>query len=239
MSAAKVRTLAIIGHGKMGRLIESLAPDYGFRVAAIIGGADNTGARAIDREGLGDADVAVEFTNATAAAANVLACARAGVPVVSGTTGWDADRANVEIEVLALGGGLLWSPNFSLGVNLFWDIAAHASALVRKVPSLDAHIVETHHVAKKDAPSGTARELARLVNEAIGRDVAVTSVRVGAVPGTHELILDGGGEQIRIVHEARDRRIFAEGALAAARWLCGRRGIYTIRDVLDATTPSD
>ncbi len=232
-----VPRLAIIGHGKMGRAVEQVATSHGWTVAAVIDATANHNGAGITRDSLGDADVAVEFTAGRAAPANVRACVRAGCPVVSGTTGWDDERARVEEDVLAGAGAMLWSPNFSIGVNLFWQVAELAAHLAGRTKLFDAHIVETHHAAKRDAPSGTALALQRLATEAFGSDIPVSSVRVGAVPGTHELLLDAAFEQIRVVHEARDRRVFAEGALAAARWLIGRRGVYTMRDFLLAEVP--
>jgi len=224
--------LAIIGHGKMGRAVEQLAIERGWEVTTIIDAEANHGGAGITPTSLNGADVAVEFTTGDAAPANVRACVRAGCPAVSGTTGWDAERGRVEEDVLAGSGAMLWSPNFSIGVNLFWQVAEVAARLAGHTESFDAHILETHHATKRDAPSGTALALQRLATAAFGSDIPVTSVRVGAVPGTHELLLDAAFEQIRVVHEARDRRVFADGALAAARWLIGRRGVYTMRDFL-------
>lgn len=228
--------VALIGMGKMGRALAQLAAEREWPIVATIDAEHNADASGITRETLANADVAIEFTEPRAAAANVLACVRAGVPVVVGTTGWYTERERVEEEVLALNGALFWSPNFSIGVNLFWHIAEHAARLAARTP-FAAHIVDTHHAAKRDAPSGTAAQLAHVVSVALGHDVPITSVRVGAVPGTHELILDALYEQIRIVHEARDRRVFADGALMAARWLIGRHGVYTMRDLLDSNQP--
>ena len=235
MSAPRV---AIVGHGKMGRAVEQLAAEHGWTVSAVIDAAANHDGAGITQESLAGADVAVEFTTGGAAPANVRACVRAGCPVVTGTTGWDAERARVEEAVLAGGGAMLWSPNFSIGVNLFWQVAELAARLAGRTKSFDAHIVETHHAAKRDAPSGTALVLERLATAAFGSEIPVSSVRVGAVPGTHELLLDAAFEQIRVVHEARDRRVFAEGALTAARWLIGRHGVYTMRDFLLAEVPT-
>ncbi len=226
--------LAIIGHGKMGRAVEQLAAEHGWTVAAVIDAQANTDGAGITARTLAGAQVAVEFTTGAAAPANIRACVRAGCAVVTGTTGWDAQRARVEEDVLAGDGAMLWAPNFSIGVNLFWQVAELAARLAGRAKTFDAHIVETHHAAKRDAPSGTALALQRLAAAAFGGDIPVSSVRVGAVPGTHELLLDGAFEQIRVVHEARDRRVFAEGALLAARWLLGRRGVYTMRDFLTA-----
>lgn len=229
--------LALIGAGKMGRAVAQLARERDWPVVATIASGENAGGTGITPESLAGAQVAIEFTTPLAAPANVLACARARCPVVSGTTGWDARRVDVEREVLASGGTLFWSPNFSIGVNLFWQIAEEAARLVGRIGAFDAHIVETHHTAKRDAPSGTAIELHRRVRGGLAREVPVTSVRLGSVPGTHELVFDATFEQLRIEHVARDRRVFAEGALAAARWVIGRQGIFTMRDLLMTETP--
>ncbi len=164
--------------------------------------------------------------------------ARARCPIVVGTTGWDARRAEVEKFVDEVGGALLAAPNFSLGVAAFTMTVEAAAAAMRDAPGFDVHLIETHHAQKKDAPSGTALALARVAAAKLGRDVPITSVRTGSVPGIHELVFDAQFEQIRLVHTARDRRVFAEGALRAASWLVGRRGIFSLRDVL-ATTASD
>jgi 4-hydroxy-tetrahydrodipicolinate reductase len=230
--------LAVIGMGKMGRAVAQLAAERGWPVVATFDEEPNVGGEAITTSNLAHADVAIEFTTPAAAPANIRACARAGCPVVVGTTGWDAARDEVERDVLLAGGAMLWSPNFSLGVNLFWQIAEFAARLVGRIPAFDAHVVEVHHAAKKDAPSGTALELARMSAAALGREIPITSVRTGSVPGTHELLFDAPFEQIRIEHVARDRRVFAEGALTAARWLVGRRGIFTMRDLLFTETTS-
>lgn len=230
------RSLAIVGDGKMGRAIRDLAPAAGFEVVAFLGATD-VGSGGPTAAQLAGASVAIEFTVPGAAAANVVACARAGVPVVCGTTGWEADRPAAEEQVRAAGGALLWAPNFAVGVHLFVRaVEAAAREFARRRSEFGAHIVETHHAAKLDAPSGTARRLAERASAAFGAPVPVTSVRVGAVPGTHEFIFDAAFEQVRLVHEARDRRVFADGALAAARWIEGRRGIFTLDDML-GTTP--
>ena len=218
----------------MGLVVKQLAAERGWPVVAAIGSRGNDSGAAITAERLGGADVAIEFTTPAAAPANIRACARAGCPVVVGTTGWYDERERVEGDVLLANGAMLWAPNFALGVNLYWQVAELAAKLARRVPGLDAHIVETHHAAKRDAPSGTAAELARLGSAALGRDIPVTSIRTGSVPGTHELVLDAPFEQIRLEHVARDRRVFADGALHAATWLIGRHGVFTMRDLLVA-----
>lgn len=228
--------VAIIGHGKMGRAVEQLARERGWPVAAVIDARANPEGRGITREALAGAEVAIEFTEPAAAPANVLAAVAAGCPVVSGTTGWQARLPEVAARVREAGGALFWAPNFSIGVAIFTRLVAEAGRALAGVEGFDAHLVETHHAAKKDAPSGTARLLATRFRETLGRELPVTSVRTGSVPGTHELLLDAPFEQIRLVHEARDRRVFADGALRAARWLVGRRGVFGMDDLLSSGT---
>jgi 4-hydroxy-tetrahydrodipicolinate reductase len=221
----------------MGRAIRSLAAERGVDVVAVIGSQGNERGAAINAERLAGAQVALEFSVPGAAADNALASARAGVAVVVGTTGWHDRLPEVMREIERLGGALLWAPNFASGVVLFTALVERAGLLFGRDASFDAHLIETHHAAKKDAPSGTALALARaFASGASGSGAArrpgITSVRTGHVPGTHELVLDASFEQIRLIHAARDRRVFAEGALRAAAWLAGRRGVFTMRDVL-------
>lgn len=223
--------LAILGAGKMGSLLAALAPESGFRVVAHLDKAETR--HGVPREAMQDAEVAIEFTEPQSAAALVKGCAALGIPVVSGTTGWDAERALVETFVRSSSGALLWAPNFALGVHLFAKVVEEAARrFAHERAGFDAHLVETHHSKKLDAPSGTARMLATIAERARGKSIPVTSIRTGHVPGTHELVFDAAFEQVRLVHEARDRRVFAAGALAAARWLAGRRGVFTLDDFL-------
>ena len=157
---------------------------------------------------------------------------RPGCPVVVGTTGWYERRGEMEKLAKDRGTGLLVAPNFSVGVAAFGDIVTAAVKALSAAPGFDAHLVETHHTAKKDAPSGTAANLEKLAAAAWGRPIPITSIRVGSVPGTHELVFDGAFEQITITHIARDRRVFADGALLAAQWLIGKTGAFTMQDVL-------
>jgi 4-hydroxy-tetrahydrodipicolinate reductase len=227
------RTIAIIGDGKMGQAIRDLAEAKGWKVAAMVGERESAAGRGITKSTLGNADVAVEFTEPKAAVANINAALRAGVPVVVGTTGWYEQLPAVTKVANEAGAGLLWSPNFSLGVNVLIELARYAGALMQPLEEFDAHILETHHSKKKDAPSGTAVAIAKAASEGLKRAIPTTSVRIGSVPGTHELIFDGLYEQLSLTHVARDRRVFAEGALAAADWLVGKRGVFTMRDVLN------
>jgi 4-hydroxy-tetrahydrodipicolinate reductase len=226
-------TIAIIGDGKMGQAIRQLAVEKGWNVAAVIGERESAKGGGITSSSLGKADVAVEFTQPDAAVANVIASLRAGVPVVVGTTGWYDSLSEVTRVAKETGTGLLWSPNFSLGVNVLIELARYAGTLMRPLDGFDAHIVETHHSRKKDAPSGTAIAIGKAASDALDRPIPTTSVRTGSVPGTHELIFDGAFEQLALTHIARDRRVFAEGALQAASWLIGKKGVFTMRDVLE------
>jgi 4-hydroxy-tetrahydrodipicolinate reductase len=227
------RTIAIIGDGKMGHAIRDLAEAKGWKVAALIGERESAGGSGITRSTLGNADVALEFTEPKAAVKNITAALRAGLPVVAGTTGWYDQLPAVTQVANDAGTALLWSPNFSLGVNVMIELARQAGTLMRPLAEFDAHIVETHHSKKKDAPSGTAVAIAKAAGESLKREIPTTSVRTGSVPGTHELIFDGLYEQLSLTHVARDRRVFAEGALAAADWLVGKKGVFTMRDVLN------
>jgi 4-hydroxy-tetrahydrodipicolinate reductase len=229
MTAHKV---AIIGDGKMGQAIRQLATEKGWNVSAVVGERENVGGKAIDARSLGQPDVAVEFTQPEAAVGNITACLRAGVPIVVGTTGWYDSLPEVTRIANETGTPLLWSPNFSLGVNVMIELARYAGTLMHSLEDFDAHIVETHHNKKKDAPSGTAIAIGKAASDALERPIPTTSVRTGAVPGTHELIFDGPFEQLSLTHLARDRRVFADGALTAADWLIGKKGVFTMRDVL-------
>ena len=227
------RSVAIIGDGKMGQAIRQLASEKGWSVKAVIGERESASGKGISRDSLGEPDVAVEFTQPDAAVGNITACLRASVPVVVGTTGWYDSLPDVTRISQETGTALLWSPNFSLGVNVMIELARYAGTLMRTLEDFDAHIVETHHTRKKDAPSGTAIAIAKAASDTLDRPIPTTSIRTGSVPGTHELIFDGAFEQLAITHLARDRRVFAEGALKAADWIIGKRGVFTMRDVLE------
>ncbi len=222
--------VALIGMGRMGRAIDALAAERDCTVVARVASAD-----AAHTDGtLSHADVAIEFTVPEAAFDNALRCLSHGVPVVIGTTGWYDQLPALEAAVRDHGGRALWSPNFSPGVQLMLALLESAGELFRDADGFDVHLVETHHSAKLDAPSGTAIAMSDRLSSSIKRPVPTTSVRTGSVPGTHDVIFDAPFEQVRLVHEARDRRVFADGALRAARWLARTEppGLYTMRDVL-------
>ena len=227
------RRLAIIGDGKMGDAIRQLAETRRWTVTAFIGESASRSGAGITGGTLGNPDVAVEFTQPDAAVANITATLRAGVPIVVGTTGWYDSLPAMTRLAEETGTSLLWSPNFSLGVNVMIELARYAGSLMRGLEEFDAHIVETHHTRKKDAPSGTAIAIGKAASDALDRPIPTSSIRTGSVPGTHELIFDGPFEQLSITHLARDRRVFADGALRAADWVVGKHGVFTMRDVLD------
>ena len=230
-TTATVR-IALIGMGRMGRAIDVLATDNGCMVVARLTAADTK--RGITREQLNGAQVAIEFTHPGAAVGNAIACLNAGCPVVVGTTGWSGQLPELEAATIHAQVAALWAPNFSLGVQLFLALAEEAARRFREVGTFDAHVIETHHSAKKDAPSGTAIAINERLELGLQRAVEITSIRTGSVPGTHEIVFDAPFEQIRLTHEARDRRVFADGALVAARWLAHKHtvGVYTMRDVV-------
>ncbi len=232
------RKIAVIGDGKMGKAIADLAKARGWTITAMLGEKQNAGGRGITRESLKGADVAIEFTEPVSAERNIRACVDAGCPVVVGTTGWYGALDAIARDVKKANGAVLWSANFSIGIQIFLDLARRAGALVADIEGWDAHIVETHHVGKKDAPSGTAIVLEEAAREGLGRKVPITSIRTGSVPGTHKLILDSQAEQLSITHDVRDRAVFAAGALAAADWLVGKHGVFTMRDFLSGVGDS-
>ncbi|MFN0098888.1 MAG: 4-hydroxy-tetrahydrodipicolinate reductase [Gemmatimonadaceae bacterium] len=223
--------IAILGDGRMGQLVAALARESGDTVVAHLGPAETM--QPLTRERLGDPEVVVEFTVPHAAARLVRECLDAGVPVLSGTTGWDHERIVLEEHAVSGGRTFLWAPNFALGVHLFARVVADAARrFAHPAAGFDAHLVETHHRKKLDAPSGTAKLLAQQAERSSDRAMPITSVRVGQVPGTHEVMFDAAFEQVRLVHEARDRRVFAAGALSVARWLVDKRGVLTLDDFL-------
>jgi 4-hydroxy-tetrahydrodipicolinate reductase len=225
--------LAIVGYGKMGKLIERLAPEYGFEVRARFSGGDNPGGAGLSHETLRGIDVAVEFTTPEAALENIRRLAVLGVNSVVGTTGWFKQLPDAREAVLHAKSGLVWAANFSVGVNLFLQTVAHAAALFAKHPDYEAWGWEIHHSAKKDAPSGTLKILAEEISAAgFLRPVSLSSSRAGAVPGTHEIGFDSAADTITLRHTARSREGFARGALQAARWIAGRKGFFEFKEIL-------
>jgi 4-hydroxy-tetrahydrodipicolinate reductase len=225
--------LAIVGYGKMGKLIERLAPEYGFEVRARFSRGDNPGGRGLSDETLRGIDVAVEFTTPEAAPVNIRHLAVLGVNSVVGTTGWFEQLPVAREVVLHANTGLVWAANFSVGVNLFLQSVRQAAALFAKHAEYEAWGWEIHHSAKKDAPSGTLKKLAEEMWDAgFTRSVSLSSNRAGAIPGTHEIGFDSLADTITLRHTARSREGFAHGALQAARWIAGKKGFYEFKEIL-------
>jgi 4-hydroxy-tetrahydrodipicolinate reductase len=223
--------LLLVGHGKMGRMVEALAPEYGFAVAGVVDPA--AGSDDVESPRWDGVDVAIDFSTADAVRVNAPALARRGINLVVGTTGWSAHEAGLRHVIETAGTAIVAAPNFSVGVVLFEAVVSAAARMFAAQPDFGAFIHETHHAAKTDAPSGTALLLQRTMAAAgFDRPIDVSSSRVGFVPGTHVVGFDGPAETIALTHAARDRTAFARGALTAARWVGGRRGWFTMKDVL-------
>jgi 4-hydroxy-tetrahydrodipicolinate reductase len=224
---------ALIGHGAMGQLLERLANDNGHDIVLIIDETDAGSAPADLARKLQGADVAIDFTTASAVRRNVEACVLAGVPLVEGTTGWDRQREEIEGVVRDGDGSMVFGANFSIGVNLFYRIADFAAELFARFPEYEAFIEEQHHSRKRDAPSGTALKLKEVVSRHISGDLSVSSTRAGNIPGTHRVGFDGPADQILLQHTARSREGFALGSLLAARWIVGKKGFYEFTEVIN------
>ena len=225
--------LALIGKGAMGRLVQARAADEGHEVALVLDSRAAVRGPAELIEQLRGHDAAIDFSVGGAVLRNAEACARAGVPLVEGTTGWNDDLERVRRVMEEHGGALVYGANFSVGVNLFYRIAARAAELFAAVEGYDPFIEEAHHSRKRDAPSGTALRLRDLVAARAGRDFPVVSTRAGHIPGTHRVGFDAAEDQVTLTHTARSREGFAAGALLAARWIQGRRGVYEFSEVID------
>jgi 4-hydroxy-tetrahydrodipicolinate reductase len=225
--------IALFGHGAMGRVLEESARAAGHEIGAIFTSANAGDAARL----LPGHTVAIDFSAPGAVATHVEAAAAAGVALVEGTTGWQRDEAGVRKVVEGRGGALVYGPNFSIGVHLFYRIVADAAQLFRGA-GYDPFVEEAHHARKRDAPSGTALALQGILGRGLGREAAETKVpiastRAGHIPGTHRVGFDSAGDQILLVHTARSRAGFAAGALLAAHWIVGRHGMYAFADVLD------
>jgi 4-hydroxy-tetrahydrodipicolinate reductase len=217
----------------MGQMVASLAAEYGCVVAGVIDPRSASGQDGPDAERWHDVDVAIDFSSPDAVVTNVPVLTKRGMSVVIGTTGWQKDEAAVRQAVAGTAAGIVAAPNFSTGVVLFEAIVARAAALVGPQGDFGAWLHEAHHVTKKDAPSGTALLLKKTMEEAgFPRPIDVSSTRAGHIPGTHTIGFDGPAETITLTHAARDRTAFARGALVAARWVHGKRGWFTMHDVL-------
>jgi 4-hydroxy-tetrahydrodipicolinate reductase len=218
--------LALIGYGKMGKLLDQLAPEYGFQVTARVTDASQIAE-------ISDTPVAIDFSVAAAVPENIERLAAAGIQVVEGTTGWLEHLAAVQASIAKYGTGMVWSPNYSVGVNVFSRIVSEAARLLKDDPAYEAWAWEMHHSAKKDSPSGTMLKLvADLRAAGYTRPVDVAANRAGKVPGTHEIGFDSAADTITLRHTARNREGFAHGALKAAQWITNKTGFHTFEEVL-------
>jgi 4-hydroxy-tetrahydrodipicolinate reductase len=220
--------LLILGRGKTGSLVAGVARERGHEVRAL-GAADNAKASGLTPEKLAEIDVVIDFTTPHAVLENMAACIPAGKNMVVGTTGWYGELPHIRQMVEKSGAGLLYAANFSIGMNLFLDVAKTASAALRH--QYFGQIFERHHAHKKDAPSGTALALQRVIKDASGSKLEITSFREGEVVGMHEVVFDSDADTIYLCHDAKSRRGFAEGAVRGAEWLKGKTGLFDFKDI--------
>jgi len=227
--------LAIVGCGKMGRLVEQLASECGFDVRARF---SRSSIASLSHESLKGATVAIEFTSPSSAPENLRRLAALGVNTVCGTTGWYDDLPQIRQSIADARTALVCGANFSVGVNLFFEIVARASALLANHPEYEAWCWEIHHSAKKDAPSGTLKKLAEEIRGAgFAGSLTLSSNRAGAHTGTHEIGFDSAADTITLRHTARSREGYARGALQAARWIVGKKGVFEFREILTELQP--
>jgi 4-hydroxy-tetrahydrodipicolinate reductase len=239
MAALKI---ALVGYGKMGRAIEEIALAKGYEITLKIGSQN---LHDLTPENLRKADVAIEFTNPESVVRNLFSCIDAGIPVVCGSTGWGKHEEEVKAYCLEKKGTLLYASNFSIGVNIFFEINKKLAALMASQSEYGVMVEEIHHTAKKDAPSGTAITIAQqIINERIDKknwsidedpaqdELQIISKRIDPAPGTHFVRYSSEADEIEIIHTAHNRKGFAAGALAAAAFLSGKKGIFSMADVL-------
>ena len=228
-----MKKLALVGYGKMGKTIESLAPEYGFEVALRLDEFNNANHEGITAENFAGIDTAIEFSIPSATARNVELLSAIGVNVVVGTTGWLEQMDAVKAAVEKNGTALVWSPNYSVGVNVFFRLVSEAAKLLANENEYGAWAWEIHHDTKKDAPSGTLLQLVDEMKRAgYSRTIDVSSNRGGRHPGTHDIGFDSAADTITLRHAARSREGFARGSLKAARWIGGKKGFFEFSQVL-------
>jgi len=220
--------LLLLGRGKTGALVAEVARERKHDVR-VLGAAENSHAAALTADLLHPVDVVIDFTTPQAVLENIAACTRAGKNMVVGTTAWYDELQNIRRMVELAGTGFLYGSNFSVGVNLFFDVARAAAAALRH--EYFGQIFERHYARKKDAPSGTALTLRALIEKVSGAELEITSFREGEVVGMHELVLDSPEDTIYLCHDAKSRRGFAQGAVRAAEWLKGKNGCFEFKDV--------
>lgn len=235
--------IALIGYGKMGKTIERIAKERGHEIVSII---DVTNLDDFESEAFKSADVAIEFTVPAVALSNYRRAFAAGVPVVSGTTGWTEELPALKVEIEANGSTLFWSSNFSIGVNIFMAVNKYLAAIMNNFPSYNVQMTEVHHTQKLDAPSGTAITLAEGILENLDRksawskeveaqssDLAIKSIREGLVPGIHTIRYESDVDSIEITHDAKSREGFALGSVVAAEFTAGKKGFLGMSDLFN------
>ena len=233
LSISRTLNLALLGYGKMGRTIAQLAPQRGFEVGLVMDIDVNAGSAGVTPASFKEIDVCIEFTEPKAVLENIRRVAGVGCNLVVGTTGWHDQLEEVRKLIESSGVGMVYAANFSIGVQLFYRLARQAAELFAAFPIYDPYLTESHHKFKKDAPSGTALEIKRLTQPAFkDREIPVSSTRAGYIPGVHELGFDSEADTVILRHTARSRQGFAEGALYAARWVIGKKGLFNFADVL-------
>lgn len=225
--------LALIGYGAMGQLVAQLAKAAGAEIGLTVASPKGQESVAELAQALRGHDAAIDFSVSSAVLRNIEACALARVPLAEGTTGWQDQEADARRIIQQHDGALVYGANFSVGVNVFYRIVSQAARLMGGLDQYDAFIVEEHHSRKRDAPSGTAIKLKRLLAEHRKAEIPVASVRAGHIPGTHLVGFDSAADQITLTHLARSREGFAQGALLAAGWIVGRRGVFEFSEVID------
>jgi 4-hydroxy-tetrahydrodipicolinate reductase len=220
--------LIILGRGRTGALVAQVARERGHEIAQM-GAEDNPGAAALTAEKLGGIDAVIDFTTPQAVVQNIEACVGAGKNMLVGTTGWYSDLERVRQLVERNRTGFLYGANFSVGINLFFEVARTAAGILQH--HYQGQIFERHHAQKKDAPSGTAVTLQKIIREASGKELEIISFREGDVVGMHEAVLDSPNDTIYLCHDSKSRRGFAEGAVQAVEWLASRKGFFEFKDV--------
>jgi 4-hydroxy-tetrahydrodipicolinate reductase len=220
--------LLVLGAGKTGSLVAEAAREHRHHVR-VLRGSENPRGSALVADNLRDIPVVIDFTNPESVLENIAACLHAKKNMVIGTTGWYGNLSNIKAEVDQAGTGLVFGANFSIGVNLFFDVARTSAAALNQ--GYTGQIFERHHVHKKDAPSGTAIAIQNIIREVGGTEVEITSFREGEVVGMHEVIFESAADRIYLYHDAKSRKGFAEGAVRAAEWIVGKTGFYDFKDV--------
>lgn len=220
--------LLILGRGRTGSLVAEVARERGHEITLLCA-ADNPGAAALTAEKLRNVDAVIDFTTPQAVMGNIKACVGAGKSMVVGTTGWYGDLEKVRQLIEKSGTGFLYAANFSIGINLLFEAARTAAGILQH--DYLGQIFERHHAQKKDAPSGTAATLQKIIHDTSGKELDIISFREGEVVGMHEVVLDSANDTIYLCHDSKSRRGFAEGAVRAAEWLPGKKGFFDFKDI--------